>query len=143
MKTLSDHFSPIIFQQREFLKQGITAVYCLFDFQTVFGSEFHRNKYYQMNPSSLIQEGSLFQKSVELLDSLPDGEYRVYNYIFNFDEKAMDFKFQHICYFFIKRKNDRAYIMNDVSFITEASFNRLLIETRKQGIEKILFQRMD
>lgn len=143
MKTLSDHFSPIIGQQREFLKKGITAVYCLFDFQTVFGSRFHRNNYYQMNPSNLIQEGSLFQKSVELLDSLPDGEYRVYNYIFNFDEKEMDFKFQHICYFFIKCKNDRAYIMNDVSFITESWFNRLLNETRKQGCEKILFQRMD
>lgn len=141
MKTLAAHFGKVVNLQSSFLKEGFQTIFTLFEFKTILGLEFKANVCYKISPQSTRPELKLFFKSIEILDSLPSGEYRVYNYIFNLDENNI-MRCQHLCYFFIKNGNDRSYILHDASIITEMYFKNILKETEKQGHSNILFQKI-
>lgn len=141
MKTLATHFGEVVNLQSFFLKEGFQTIFTLFEFKTVLGLHFQSHNCYKISPKSPYPEFKLFFKSVEILDAMPDGEYRVYNYIFNLDDNNT-LKCQHLCYFFIKNGNQRSYILHDVSLITELYFKTVLKETEKQGHSNILFQKI-
>lgn len=134
----------MIDQQQSFLKAGKNCFYSLGNFESIFDVFLHKDHFYEVNPiGSFAKIGKLFNKSVELLDSMPNGEYRVYNYVFTFNEKTFKFEFQHVMYFMIKDQNKRAYLLADISYITPYSYDFNIAETEKMGTPKIRFQKID
>jgi hypothetical protein len=133
MKMFTEWKEVVEMQQVLQKQKGIDTVFSVFDFK-LENYNFNSKSFYDADVNFL----PLINQSKELLDSYSDGEYRVYNFIFLFENESFKIKFYSVLYFMLKDGNIRSTVLVDISPITET-----LYKLKCLCDEKIIITRLD
>jgi hypothetical protein len=118
---------------------GMPFFYSVSNSETLF-HRFLERTYYVIHPRS---ENSVLNKGIELFSTMPDGEYRVYTYIFSFCENSYELLFEQNLFFFYKNNNDRGYVFTGSSAISESLFVQKINQSKKDGLKGMIFEKLD